>query len=157
MNPLREMLLKAYNDTNAANVTVFGFYMNDRRDVYAVKLPELPNDMIVMSCESSDRGKVKKLKVGTMSDTRRTKLLTMGAVYVGTSAEVFGDAKNRGDAFEAYIARKWYGKADHKKESVAYWKQADIDAGTEQVSVKFEAASLATETTIRNGLEALNG
>ena len=157
MNPLREMLLKAYDETNAANVVVFGFYMNERHDVYAVKLPKLPNDMIVMSCESSDRGKVKKLKVGSMSDTRRKKLLDMGAAYVGTVAEVFGDAKNRGDAFEGYIARAWYGKADHKKSSIAYWKEPDIDAGDEKVSVKFEAASLATETTIMNGLEALKG
>lgn len=148
-------MLKAYEQTNAATSVVFGFFMNDGEDVYALKAARLPAELIVVSRENSKKGATPKLKIGQLSDTKRNKLLSMGARFVGKACDVIGNAKNRGDAFEYYIARAWYNQPEHKKDSIPYWKKADIETNTERVSVKFEYASLANEITIMNGLKAL--
>jgi len=149
------MMLKAYEETNAATSVVFGFFMNDGKDIYALKAKRIPTELIVMSRENSRKGSTQKLKIGQLSDTKRNKLLEMGARFVGKACDVIGNAKNCGDAFEHYIARAWYNQPEHKKDSLPYWQKADIETDKERISVKFEFASLANEITIMNGLKAL--
>lgn len=140
---MKEELLRIYEETTAATRTVFGFEYEKR--VYMTILDAIPAQWVKLAKESSKRGSENKLRL-EVNKWEKAKLLRK-AVMVGT-LEIINTIKgNKGDSWEKWVAEHY--NQTWKKSSTPYYKNGDITVCGEKLQVKWENATLANESTIR--------
>lgn len=140
---MKDELLRAYEKTTAATRTVFGFEYEKR--VYMAILDAIPTQWVRLAKESNKRDGENKLRL-EVNKTEKAKLLRK-AVMVGT-LEIINTIKgNKGDSWEKWVTEHY--KQVWKKSSTPYYKDGDITVCGEKLQIKWENATLANESTIR--------
>lgn len=133
-----------YEETTAARRTVFGFEYEKR--IYMAILDTIPSRWVKLAQESSKRGGENKLRL-EVSKTEKAKLLRK-AVMVGTLEIINTIKNNKGDSWEKWVTEHY--KQAWSKKSTPYYEDGDITVCGEKLQIKWENATLANESTIRN-------
>ena len=140
---MKDELLRVYEETTAATRTVFGFEYEKR--VYMAILDAIPAHWVKLAKESNKRGGENKLRL-EVNKTEKAKLLRK-AIMVGT-VEIINTIKgNKGDSWEKWVTEHYH--QTWKKSSTPYYEDGDITVGGEKLQIKWENATLAKESTIR--------
>ena len=140
---MKDELLRIYEETTAAPRTIFGFEYEKR--VYMAMLDAIPVSWVKLVQTSSKRGSENKLRL-EVSRWEKAKLLRR-AVMVGTLEIVNTIRGNRGDSWEKWVTEHY--NQTWKKYSTPYYKDGDITVCGEKLQIKWENATLANESTIR--------
>lgn len=140
---MKDELLRIYVETTAATRTVFGFEYETR--VYMAILDAIPASWVKLVKKSSKRGGENKLRL-EVNKTEKAKLLRK-AVMVGTLDIIDTIKGNKGDSWEKWVTEHY--KQVWKKNSIPYYKDGDITVCGEKLQIKWENATLANESTIR--------
>lgn len=143
---MKEKLLRIYEETTAATRTVFGFEYEKR--VYMTLLDAIPASWVRLEKKASKRGGNKlRLKVNKIEK----KKLLCKAIMVG-SLEIINSIKgNKGDSWEKWVTEHYH--QTWKKNSIPYYQDGDITVCGEKLQIKWENATLANESTIREATE----
>lgn len=141
---MKDELLRIYVETTAANRTVFGFEYQKR--VYMAILDAIPAQWVKLAKESSKRGGENKLRL-EVNKTEKAKLLRK-AVMVGTLDIINTIKGNKGDSWEKWVTEHY--KQVWSKKTTPYYEDGDITVCGERLQIKWENATLANESTIRN-------
>ena len=141
---MKDELLRMYEETTAANRTVLGFEYEKR--VYMAILDAIPASWVKLARESSKRGGESKLRL-ELNKTEKAKLLHK-AIQVGTTEILQTVKNNKGDSWEKWVTEHY--RQEWHKQSIAYNKDGDITVCGEKLQIKWENATLANESTIRN-------
>ena len=137
-------LLKAYEETTAADYTRYAFPIDNK--VYEIIFKALPAWLVKMDRESTKHGGAEKIRINPTAENKR-KLLALGAAYIGTIEELFDvDVKNKGHKYEKYCAEK--AGQTWKRDRVEYYKDGDLTINSIKYQIKFDDASLANVNTI---------
>lgn len=140
---MKDELLRIYEETTAAKRVIFGFEYEKR--VYMTILAAIPAQWVKLAKESSKRGGENKLRL-EVSKLEKAKLRSK-AVMVGT-VEIINTIKgNKGDSWEKWVTEHYHQL--WKKNSIPYYKDGDITVCGEKLQIKWENATLANESTIR--------
>lgn len=141
---MKDELLRIYEETTAASRTIFGFEYEKR--VYMAILDAIPAPWVKLAKESGKRGGENKLRL-EVNKTEKAKLLRK-AIMVGT-VEIINTIKgNKGDSWEKWATEHY--KQVWNKKSTPYYEDGDITVYGEKLQIKWENATLAKESTIRN-------
>ena len=140
----REEMLTTYHRHTAADAYVLGFAHHGL--LYAVELPELPDDVLKLDHASSHRGGAAKIRV-RVGKARKLALLEAGAQVVGTVADLEADEHhNKGENFERVMTeragQRWV------KDSVPFWMAGDLSLDGRELQIKFDGAELTNEKTL---------
>ena len=141
---MKDELLRIYEETTAASRTIFGFEYEKR--VYMAIIDAIPANWVKLAKESSKRGGENKLRL-EVNKIEKTKLIHK-AIMVG-ALEIISTIKgNKGDSWEKWVTE--YYKQVWNKKSTPYYEDGDITVYGEKLQIKWENATLAKESTIRN-------
>ena len=140
----REEMLNAYTAHSAADAYILGF--TNRGKLYAIELPELPDEVLKLDHASSKRGGTAKIRVRVATAVKMA-LIAAGAKLIGTVDDLTADSKhNRGENFERIITelngQRWV------KDSVPFWVAGDITLDGRELQIKLDGAELTNERTL---------
>ena len=141
---MKDELLRIYEETTAASRTIFGFEYEKR--VYMAIIDAIPANWVKLAKESSKRGGETKLRL-EVGKTEKAKLLRK-AIMVGTLEIISTIKNNKGDSWEKWVTEHY--KQIWNKKSTPYYEDGDITVYGEKLQIKWENATLAKESTIRN-------
>lgn len=141
---MKDELLRIYEETTAASRTIFGFEYEKR--VYMTIIDAIPANWVKLAKESSKRGGETKLRL-EVGKTEKAKLLRK-AIMVGTLEIINTIKNNKGDSWEKWVTEHY--KQVWNKKSTPYYEDGDITVYGEKLQIKWENATLAKESTIRN-------
>lgn len=143
---MKDELLRMYEETTAATRTVFGFEYE--KQVYMIMLTAIPIHWVKLVKEASKRGSENKLRL-EVNKTEKAKLRRK-AIMVGTTEIVNVIKGNKGDSWEKWVTEHY--KQVWKKNNTPYYKDGDITVYGEKLQIKWENATLANESTIKNAI-----
>ena len=140
---MKDELLRIYEETTAATRMVFSFEYEKR--VYMTILDAIPTQWVKLVKESSKRGGENKLRL-EVNKTEKAKLLHK-AIMVGTMEIINTIKGNKGDSWEKWVTEHYH--HTWKKSLTPYYEDGDITVYGEKLQIKWENATLAKESTIR--------
>ena len=141
----RDEMLRTYADHSAADAYILGFVNGGK--LYAIELPELPDEVLKLDHASSKRGGMAKIRVRVAKAVKLAMLATGRAVMVGTPDDLTADgAHNRGENFERIMTeragQRW------TKDSVPFWVAGDLTVNGRELQIKLDGAELTNEKTL---------
>ena len=139
-------MIRKYHKTAFTENYICGFIFNHK--VYCVYMSgEDINKVMSFGRGSRNRGKSLRYRP---TKAIKAMMLTLGACYMGTEKDfmdmVNNSIYNKGEIFEKMVTEK-YGQ-NWEKDSVPFYKGADLTVGYKAYSIKFQEATFCTEQTL---------
>ena len=131
-----------YNSLSAAHAYIVGYTY--RKMVYFNTIHHLPTEL--MSCEMASRGAGYSLRLRVRKAMKAGLLPT--ATCLGSADILTGDGYNKGEWFEKAVT-EFFGQEWHK-DNVPFTKAGDINVNGVEIQIKFDAATFASEATLRS-------
>ena len=141
-----EEMVKKYSETAYTHNYICGFVFNHK--VYAVYMDKSEIQSVIgFGIGSRNRGKSLRYRP---TKSIKKMMLTLGATFIGFENDFMNEVKNskynKGEIFEKRITEKagqvW------EKDSVPFYKGADLTVGNTPYSIKFQEATFCTEQTL---------
>lgn len=139
-------MIKKYAELAYTHNYICGFIFNHK--LYAIHMnKETIKQVMSFGVGSRNRGKSLRYRP---TKALKTIMLTLGACYMGTEKDfmdmVNNSIYNKGEIFEKMVTEK-YGQ-NWEKDSVPFYKGADLTVGNTPYSIKFQEATFCTEQTL---------
>lgn len=134
---------KNYRTLSATHSYIIGFTYNDT--VYMTKLTRFPSACI--SYEKASRGQGYGLRLRIRADYRNALLAKGKAIAIGNVDDLNAGIYNKGENFERLVS-EYYG-IEWYKDTIPFTVGGDICVNGEEIQIKFDGATFATEKTLK--------
>lgn len=143
----REEMISKYEAKSAATSHIFGFPFEGALYSYETNNLSEIDEVFKLGRAAKSHGGAQKIKI-SFSKLTKKKLINNGkAIKLGTlDIMSYIDKYNNGEHFEHYIheinGKTWV------KDSIPFYVAGDIELNGKQVQIKFDGATLVSETTL---------
>lgn len=143
----REEMISKYEEKSAATSHIFGFPFEGALYSYETNNLSEIDEVFKLGRAAKSHGGAQKIKI-SFSKLTKKKLINNGkAIKLGTlDIMSYIDKYNNGEHFEHYIheinGKTWV------KDSIPFYVAGDIELNGKQVQIKFDGATLVSETTL---------
>lgn len=143
----REEMISKYEAKSAATSHIFGFPFEGVLYSYETNDLSEIDEVFKLGRAAKSHGGAQKIKI-SFSKLTKKKLINNGkAIKLGTlDIMSYIDKYNNGEHFEHYIheinGKTWV------KDSIPFYVAGDIELNGKQVQIKFDGATLVSETTL---------
>lgn len=142
-----DRMRRDYERFTGAEGYAIGFHVGE--DVYCAMLDRIPRRYTCLQKESKSNGGGYGLYIRIRTDKARNELLKMGAVKVGTLADITDETYNKGVMFEKLVY-ELNGQTFRGKDSVRFTEGGDIIIDGKEIQVKYEHARICYDRTLKN-------
>jgi len=142
-----DRMRRDYERFTGAEGYAIGFHIGE--DVYCAMLDRIPRRYTCLQKESKSNGGGYGLYIRIRTDKARNELLKMGAVKVGTLADITDKTYNKGVMFEKLVY-ELNGQTFRGKDSVRFTEGGDIIIDGKEIQVKYEHARICYDRTLKN-------
>ena len=146
-------LIRYYHKISASEKYILGFDYSGIVYYVILTFKELRKYM-KEDHESSKRGHALKVRIRVSADDKKALLQSGTAIALCEISQLIGKTYNKGDYFEKVITETLTGTI-WVKNSIPCYQAGDIIYKGEQVQVKYDSATLISETTAKNFKNAL--
>lgn len=141
-----EEMLAAYENASAAHAYIIGFI--HRHILYSVRFNRLPTECIKQDRTSSNRGGYATLRLRISSAIKKALIANGEAEALGSEELLHTtDRYNKGERYERIVTER--AGITWNKDSVPFWVAGDISVNGEEIQIKLDGATFATEPELR--------